>query len=99
MSDQNQSVPRSAERVGDYVAITLLAAGVALFAFGRRSLTDIAQGRHPAPIGQSWVSLAERYDAQTRWGLWIAGIGLAVGLLSSLRYVWRRARARRSVSA
>ncbi len=78
----------------DAVAALCLVGGVALFAVGRRSLTSIADGTYPAPIGESWVARADFHDAQMHWGTILIGIGVGVALLSALRH-WMHKRTSR----
>ena len=82
---------RRTDRLVDAVAALCLTAGVALFAVGRRSLTSIADGTYPAPIGESWVARADFHAAQTHWGTILIGGGVGVALLSALRH-WMHGR-------
>lgn len=81
---------RRTDRAVDVVAALCLTGGVALFAIGRRSLTSIADGTYPAPIGESWVARADFHAAQTHWGTVLIGVGVAVALISALRHALHR---------
>jgi hypothetical protein len=87
-------VVRRTDRVVDAASALCLTAGVALFAVGRRSLTAIADGTYPAPLGESWVARADFHAAQTHWGRILIGIGVGVALISALRH-WAHRRATR----
>lgn len=79
----------------DAAAALCLTAGVALFAVGRRSLSSIADGTYPPPLGESWVARADFHAAQTRWGMILTGIGVGVAFISALRHWAHRRTARR----
>jgi hypothetical protein len=78
----------------DLTALGLLIVGVGLFAHGREVLLALGNRTYAVPTGTTWLSVAERYDAQTQWGLWIAAAGLAIGVLSAVKHLVRHRRPR-----
>jgi hypothetical protein len=84
-------LPRWHDRLVDVVAALLLAAGIVLFAVGRRALVALANGTYHVPKGVTWVSRADHHAEQTRWGLALVAAGGAVTLFAA----WRHARHRR----
>ena len=92
MSRTQRAVPlHRIDRLLDLLSLLLLLAGVTSFGVGRYGLASLGSGTHEAPTGGlSWVVLAERHDAQARWGLWLAGIGVGVALLSAAAHLIRR---------
>jgi hypothetical protein len=85
----SSAVVQRADRLFDLLALLLLLMGSTAFLVGRFGLASLGSGTHDAPQGSSWVALAERHDAQTRWGLWIAVAGLLVALVSAGRHLVR----------
>jgi hypothetical protein len=86
------------DRVLDLLALLLLLGGIALFAIGRSSLLALADNRYQAPPdGVTWVSRAERHDAQTSWGIRLALAGLVLGAGAAMKHA--AARRRRSLTA
>jgi len=81
---------RAQDRTVDAAAALLLAGGIALFAFGRRALTAIAEGNYPAPMGETWVARTDFHTAQTRWGLLLIAVGVSVAVVSALRHALHR---------
>lgn len=79
-------------RLLDLLAVCALIAGVSLFAYGRASLSAIADGSYSMPEGTTHVAQTERHDAQTKQGLWIIGAGLGIALLSAAQHAIRRRR-------
>ncbi len=79
-------VVRLSDRIFDSAALLLLAVGVIFFAAGRSSLTRLASGDFQRQEGVSMVTIAERYDGQTRTGLWLIGAGLVAGVAAASRY-------------
>lgn len=100
MSHANVSVPsqhraavRPQDRVLDAIAILALAGGIVLFAMGRSSLGALASDAYlQPPEGVTWVSRAERHDAQTKWGAWIACAGLVLSAGAAMRHASSRRR-------
>jgi hypothetical protein len=95
MNRTRPAVPlRKIDRLWDLLALLLLLTGVTSFGVGRFGLSSLGSGTHAAPDqGMTWVVLAERHDAQARWGLWLVGIGVAIALLSALMHALRHRRA------
>jgi hypothetical protein len=85
---------RPSDRLWDLAALVLLAGGTLLFAVGRQSLKGLAQGTYQVPAGVTWVSRAERHDAQTRWGGGLVAAGLVAGIAAASRHVLARRFAR-----
>jgi hypothetical protein len=100
MLDQPRNISRPTaapvrlqERLLDALALLLLAAGVLVFAVGRSSLRALAaESYRPPPSGVTWVSRAELHDAQTRWGMLIAGAGVVLSVGAALRHTIVRRR-------
>ena len=94
MSQDNLSVPshrRGAvsrrDRALDTVAVLTLVGGIALFGVGRSSLAALAaEVYQKPPAGVSWVSRAERHDAQTKWGAWLACAGVVLSAGAAMRH-------------
>lgn len=82
--------PRPADRVTDAVALLLVLGGIGLFAWARYALTEIASGTRAIPKGVSAVAVTDFHVAQSTMGLWIVGIGVAVGVVAALRHRLRR---------
>ncbi len=89
MTQRPHSV-RLQDRVVDVLAALFLGVGVLLFAVGRQALGAIADGTYPAPKGVSWVAVADVHNAQTTWGLWLAGAGIALSVISAARHLRHR---------
>lgn len=77
---------RFSDRVFDAAAVLLLVIGVSFFAVGRSSLTRLAAEEFERQDGVSMVAIAERYDGQTKLGLWLIGTGLVAGVVAASRY-------------
>lgn len=86
---------RLQDRLVDAIAAALLGGGVFLFFAGRAALTSIADGTYAAPTGESWVQRADFHAAQTQWGMWLIGAGIAVALVSAARHALHRRSAQR----
>lgn len=100
MSDTPTPSPvRRQDRVVDIIAAFLLTAGVALFAMGRQALGALAEGRYPAPMGETWVARTDFHAAQTQWGALLVAAGLAVGVISAMRHLMHRQAQRRRAAA
>lgn len=87
---------RRSDRIVDIVAALLLTVGGALFAMGRQALTALAEGRYPAPIGETWVARTDFHAAQTQWGALLIAAGLAVGAIAAMRHLLHRQAQRRA---
>jgi hypothetical protein len=69
----------------------LIVAGTTLFLLARNGLASIANGTQTLPAGvTSWVQRADYFSAQSSLGLVLVGVGIAVGLASSVRHTLRR---------
>ena len=79
-------IPSSTDRIIDAAALLLVVAGVGLYAFARSALTGIGNGSRTAPEGMSAVAVTDFHVLQSTMGLWIAGLGLAVGLVAFVRH-------------
>ena len=81
----------SAERLWDALAMLMIVAGTTLFLLARSGLASIADGTHTLPPGvTSYVQRADYFSAQSSLGLMMIGVGVAVGLCSSIRHALRR---------
>ncbi|MCC6316717.1 MAG: hypothetical protein IT361_03410 [Gemmatimonadaceae bacterium] len=98
MSQTNITIPprraravRAQDRLLDLAAAMTLISGLALFAIGRAQLAALAGNTYDAPPkGVTWVSRAERHDAQTRWGAMIAGAGLILCVGAAVKHASAR---------
>jgi bacteriorhodopsin len=82
---------RMAERLWDALAGLMILSGITLFLLARNGLASIAAGTHVLPPGvPSFVQRADYFSAQSSLGLWMVGVGVAVGLVSSIRHALRR---------
>ncbi len=89
-----RALVRPQDRLIDILAVITLLGGVALFAIGRTSLTSLANDTYPAPPkGVSWVSVAEKHDSQTRWGVGLALAGLVLSTGAAMKHASARRRA------
>lgn len=94
MSQENHAIHRSAthlvraqDRLLDAFAVLTLLSGILLFGIGRSQLKSLANQTYSAPpSGVSWVSRAERHDAQTRWGALMAGAGLILSVGAAMKH-------------
>ena len=100
---QNGNVPphttdasvRMAERLWDALAGLLILSGVTLFLLARNGLASIAAGTHVLPPGvPTFVQRADYFSAQSSLGLGMVAVGIAVGLVASIRHALRRRSAR-----
>lgn len=92
--DVRADVIRPVDRLLDALSLLILASGVLLYAVGRSSLGQLAANTYQAPPqGVTWVSRAELHDAQTRWGTYLAGAGLVLGVGAAMRHAVARRRA------
>jgi hypothetical protein len=82
--------PVAADRLIDATALLFLVSGVGLFAFARKTLGGIASETHVMPEGISAVAVTEFYDAQSKLGLWLAGLGIVVGVVAAVRHLLRK---------
>lgn len=90
-----RGVVRSAERLWDALALLLILSGATLFLLARNGLSEIAAGTHTLPPGvASFVQRADYFSAQSDLGLGMIGVGVAVGLGSSVRHALMRRAAR-----
>lgn len=81
----------SAERLWDALALLMILSGTTLFLLARNGLASIAAGTHTLPRGVgSFVQRADYFSAQSSLGLGIIAVGVAVGLVSSVRHAMRR---------
>ena len=80
------TVVRFRERVADAVAATCLLSGTGLFLFARQSLTALAKGTYLAPVGATYVSRADLHAMQSRIGLWLAAMGLALAIGAAMSH-------------
>ena len=87
----------SAERLWDALALLMILSGTTLFMLARNGLDSIAAGTHKLPPGvPSFVARAAEFSAQSALGLGMIGLGVVVGLVSSVRHAARRPRRRES---
>ncbi|MFN8575059.1 MAG: hypothetical protein U0132_23605 [Gemmatimonadaceae bacterium] len=77
---------RTRDRIADAAAATFLVTGIGLFLFARQSLTALANGTYLVPAGMSYVSRADLHTAQSRLGLMLAAIGLAIAIAAALSH-------------
>lgn len=81
----------SSDRLWDALAALIILAGTTLFLLARNGLASIAAGTHTLPPGvTSLVQRADYFSAQSTLGLAMIGVGLAVGVASSIRHTMRR---------
>jgi hypothetical protein len=81
----------SADRVWDALAMLLILAGTTLFLMARSGLASLAAGTQKLPPGvTSYVQRADYFSAQSSLGLLLIGIGVAIGLGSTIRHALRR---------
>ena len=91
-------VVRSAERLWDALALLMILSGTTLFLLARNGLDSIASGTHKLPPGvPSFVARADYFSTQSSLGLGMIGVGVAVGLVSSVRHAVRRREAARAI--
>ena len=77
----------------------LIVAGTSLFLMARNGLASLANGTQTLPVGMgSFVQRADYFSAQSTLGLTLIGLGVAVGLVASIRHALRR-RAQRGTPA
>lgn len=82
---------RSAERLWDALALLMIMSGTTLFLMARNGLASIAAGTATLPPGvPSFVQRADYFSAQSTLGLAMIGVGVTVGIVSSLRHTLRR---------
>ncbi|HEX6050841.1 MAG TPA: hypothetical protein VFZ21_16295 [Gemmatimonadaceae bacterium] len=82
---------RMADRLWDALAGLLILSGITLFMLARNGLASIAAGTHVLPPGvPSFVQRADYFSAQSSLGLTMIGIGIAVGVVASVRHTLRR---------
>lgn len=94
ISDRPSRAVRPQDRLLDAVALLTLASGLLLFAVGRAQLTALANQTYAAPPkGITWVSRAERHDAQAKWGALVAGAGLILSAGAAVKHAAARRRA------
>lgn len=89
-----QRVPvlvKSTDRLWDALAMLMILSGTTLFLLARNGLASIAAGTHVLPPGvSSFTQRADYFSAQSSLGLGMIGVGLAIGLASSVRHAMRR---------
>ncbi len=86
-----QTGVHSAERLWDALAMLIIVAGTTLFLLARSGLASIADGTLTLPTGfTSYVQRADYFSAQSSLGLLMIGVGVAVGLGSTIRHALRR---------
>lgn len=78
---------RTVDRIADAVAASFIVAGVGLFLFARQSLTSLANGTYRVAAGSSYVARADVHAAQSKLGLWLAALGLAIAIASALSHL------------
>ena len=82
---------RMADRLWDALAGLMILSGITLFLLARNGLASIAAGTHALPPGvPSFVQRADYFSAQSTLGLAMIGVGIAVGLGSTIRHALRR---------
>lgn len=85
-----KSTPVAADRVIDATALLMLLGGVGIFAFARSALTGIAEGTRVIPPGMSAVAVTDFHVAQSKMGIWLIGLGVAVGVFAAVRHLLRK---------
>lgn len=78
--------PSSVDRLIDATSLLMVLGGIALFAFARQTLRAIGAGTHELPEGLSAVTVTDFHVAQSRLGLFVVGLGVAVGIVAAVRH-------------
>ena len=60
--------------------------GITLFAIARQALNGIGAGTRDMPQGVSAVTVTDFYVAQSKMGIWVIGVGVAVGVVAAVRH-------------
>jgi hypothetical protein len=81
------------DRMVDAAALVLLGGGVAAFFTARYMLGAIGAERLEVPWWLSAVAVTERYDALSRFALWLIAGGALVGVTAAARHAIARSRA------
>lgn len=79
--------PSTVDRLIDATSLLMVLGGTALFAFARQTLRAIGAEAHEMPSGISAVAVTDFHVAQSRLGLWIVGLGVAVGAVAAVRHL------------
>ena len=90
-SRRTEPVVHSSDRLWDALAVLIIVAGTTLFLLARSGLTSIANGTLALPTGfTSYVQRADYFSAQSSLGVAMIGVGVAIGLGSTIRHALRR---------
>ena len=86
------STPTRRDRLGDFVAVVLIVAGVALYILAYGRLQDISQlsYRHPGPPSVSQLATAERARYLANGGVGLIVLGCVVGTVAAVRMARRK---------
>jgi hypothetical protein len=87
-------VPR-ADRVRDWIALSLVIAGALLYATAHRGMGAVARDRTPTTVEASargeWKMVRwNKYERMSRAGVWVVAAGATVAVWSFARHVARR---------